>query len=67
MVGIGAIAGVSRDKKTGPEAVVDLHFPGLAPAAAKWLVEHQGDWDRYAQYRLRPIKSFREPSQIVQT
>jgi kynurenine formamidase len=27
--------------KTGPEAVADLHFPGLAPAAAQWLVEHR--------------------------
>ncbi len=26
---------------TGPEAVTDLHFPGLAPAAARWLVEHR--------------------------
>lgn len=25
----------------GPEAVADLHFPGLAPDAAKWLVEHR--------------------------
>lgn len=28
-------------KKTGREAVVDLHFPGLAPSAARWLVEHR--------------------------
>ncbi|MCB9923158.1 MAG: cyclase family protein [Planctomycetaceae bacterium] len=27
--------------KVGPEAVADLHFPGLAPAAALWLVEHR--------------------------
>lgn len=27
--------------KTGPTAVVDLHFPGLAPDAAGWLVEHR--------------------------
>ena len=27
--------------KTGPEAVLDLHFPGLDPAAARWLVEHR--------------------------
>lgn len=27
--------------KTGPAAVDDLHFPGLAPAAARWLVEHR--------------------------
>ena len=27
--------------KTGPEAVADLHFPGLEPAAAGWLVEHR--------------------------
>ena len=27
--------------KTGPAAVADLHFPGLAPAAARWLVENR--------------------------
>ncbi|MHC4937321.1 MAG: cyclase family protein, partial [Planctomycetota bacterium] len=27
---------------TGPEAVPDLHFPGLDPAAAEWLVENRG-------------------------
>jgi kynurenine formamidase len=27
--------------KTGPDAVADLHFPGLDPAAARWLVEHR--------------------------
>lgn len=27
--------------KTGPEAVADLHFPGLDPEAARWLVEHR--------------------------
>lgn len=27
--------------ETGPAAVAKLHFPGLAPAAAKWLVEHR--------------------------
>lgn len=27
--------------KTGPDAVADLHFPGLAPEAARWLVEHR--------------------------
>ncbi len=27
--------------QTGPAAVADLHFPGLAPAAARWLVEHR--------------------------
>lgn len=27
--------------KAGPAAVTDLHFPGLAPAAARWLVEHR--------------------------
>ena len=27
--------------QTGPEAVAKLHFPGLAPEAAKWLVEHR--------------------------
>jgi len=26
---------------TGPEAVAQLRFPGLAPEAAKWLVEHR--------------------------
>jgi kynurenine formamidase len=26
---------------TGPEAVPLLHFPGLAPEAAQWLVEHR--------------------------
>ena len=26
---------------TGPAAVAQLRFPGLAPAAAKWLVEHR--------------------------
>jgi kynurenine formamidase len=25
----------------GPEAVARLHFPGLAPDAARWLVEHR--------------------------
>jgi kynurenine formamidase len=28
-------------RRTGPDAVADLHFPGLAPAAARWLVEHR--------------------------
>ena len=27
--------------KSGPDAVADLHFPGLAPSAAKWLVDHR--------------------------
>lgn len=27
--------------KTGPSAVAELHFPGLAPVAARWLVEHR--------------------------
>ena len=27
--------------ETGPAAVADLHFPGLAPVAARWLVEHR--------------------------
>ena len=27
--------------KSGPEAVAELHFPGLAPDAARWLVEHR--------------------------
>ena len=27
--------------KRGPEAVKDLHFPGLDPEAAKWLVENR--------------------------
>lgn len=26
---------------TGPEAVPELHFPGLAPAAAQWLVDNR--------------------------
>ncbi len=26
-------------ERTGPEAVPELHFPGLDPAAARWLVE----------------------------
>jgi kynurenine formamidase len=28
-------------RSTGPAAVADLHFPGLAPAAARWLVDHR--------------------------
>jgi kynurenine formamidase len=27
--------------KTGPTAIAELHFPGLAPEAARWLVEHR--------------------------
>jgi len=27
---------------TGPEAVPELHFPGLAPEAAQWLVDNRG-------------------------
>ncbi|HET6883304.1 MAG TPA: cyclase family protein [Pirellulales bacterium] len=27
--------------ETGPEAVAKLHFPGLSPQAAQWLVEHR--------------------------
>jgi kynurenine formamidase len=27
--------------RTGPSAVAELRFPGLAPAAAKWLAEHR--------------------------
>lgn len=27
--------------KRGPQAVADLHFPGLAPEAAKWLTENR--------------------------
>ncbi len=27
--------------RTGPEAIAELHFPGLAPEAATWLVEHR--------------------------
>ncbi len=27
--------------QTGPDAVAQLHFPGLAPTAARWLVEHR--------------------------
>jgi len=33
-----AYLGTSR---TGPEAVPELHFPGLAPATAHWLVEQR--------------------------
>src|SRR5690606_28603170 len=28
-------------ERTGPEAVAELHFPGLAPEAASWLVENR--------------------------
>lgn len=28
-------------ERKGPEAVADLHFPGLAPEAALWLAEHR--------------------------
>jgi len=28
-------------QRTGPEAVAELHFPGLHPAAARWLVERR--------------------------
>ncbi|MDP2957771.1 MAG: cyclase family protein [Longimicrobiales bacterium] len=31
---------LGTDKK-GPEAVPELHFPGLAPEAARWLVENR--------------------------
>ena len=31
---------MGTDKK-GPDAVKELHFPGLDPAAAKWLVENR--------------------------
>ena len=34
----GAYLGTDR---TGPEAVAELHFPGLAPEAAEWLVRHR--------------------------
>lgn len=27
--------------RLGPEAVAELHFPGLAPEAAQWLTEHR--------------------------
>ncbi len=27
--------------RLGPEAVAELHFPGLSPDAAKWLTEHR--------------------------
>jgi len=27
--------------RTGPEAVAELHFPGLAPAAADWIVKNR--------------------------
>lgn len=29
-------------ERTGPEAVPALHFPGLAPEAARWLVDQRG-------------------------
>ncbi len=29
-------------EQTGPEAVPELHFPGLAPEAAEWLVANRG-------------------------
>lgn len=28
-------------ERTGPEAVAELHFPGLAPEAAQWLVDNR--------------------------
>jgi kynurenine formamidase len=28
-------------EETGPEAVAKLHFPGLAPEAARWLTQHR--------------------------
>jgi len=28
--------------KTGSEAIPDLHFPGIAPEAAQWLVDNRG-------------------------
>jgi kynurenine formamidase len=28
--------------RTGPEAVPELHFPGLSPEAAQWLVDNRG-------------------------
>jgi kynurenine formamidase len=34
----GAYLGTER---TGPEAVAELHFPGLAPEAAQWLATHR--------------------------
>lgn len=34
-----AYLGTGRE---GPEAVAELHFPGLAPAAAEWLVANRG-------------------------
>lgn len=27
---------------TGPEAVAELHFPGISPEAARWLVDNRG-------------------------
>jgi kynurenine formamidase len=35
-----ALAYLGTDKR-GPEGVAALHFPGLHPDAAKWLVEHR--------------------------
>jgi kynurenine formamidase len=34
-------AAVLGTERTGPEAVPHLHFPGLDPAAARWLVEER--------------------------
>ena len=46
-----------------PEAVADLHFPGLHPDAARWLVTERSidaiglDWDEFiAHNSLRVIK-----------
>ena len=35
---------------TGPEAVPELHFPGIAPEAAQWLVDNRG-WRRWGSIR----------------
>lgn len=34
-------AGYFGTPKTGPEAIPELHFPGIGPAAAAWLVENR--------------------------
>jgi kynurenine formamidase len=34
----GAVLGTAR---RGPDAVAELHFPGLSPAAARWLIQER--------------------------
>ena len=47
--------------KTGPEAVAELHFPGIDSSAARWLrrAAGEGGRDRHAQHRLRAVHNFR--------